>query len=90
MTKSFGFECASCGQYHVGMPSFGWNYPVQYLAIPEPERERRVDLSSDACVIDETWFFVRGCLEMRRNDEVMGGVVLSKRRTLDTASSLIW
>ena len=68
MAESFGFECASCGQYHVGMPSFGWDYPVQYLAIPEAERERRVDLSSDACVIDEKWFFVRGCLEIPVED----------------------
>lgn len=58
------FECATCGGYHVGMPSFGWDYPVQYLLIPEHERERRVELSSDACVIDEKWFFVRGCLEI--------------------------
>ena len=68
MAESFGFECASCGQYHVGMPSFGWDYPVQYLAIPEPEREHRVDLSSDACVIDDRWFFVRGCLEIPVQD----------------------
>jgi hypothetical protein len=24
----------------------------------------RIELSSDACVIDEKWFFVRGCLEI--------------------------
>ena len=46
------------------MPSFGWDYPVQYLLIPEHERERRIELSSDACVIDEQWFFVRGCLDI--------------------------
>ena len=64
MAESFGFECATCGEYHVGMPSFGWDYPVQYLLVPEEERDRRVELSSDACVIDEQWFFVRGCLEI--------------------------
>ena len=46
------------------MPGFGWDYPVQYLLIPEREREHRVELSSDACIIDEKWFFVRGCLEI--------------------------
>jgi hypothetical protein len=46
------------------MPSFGWDYPVQYLLISEQERERRVELSPDACTIDEKWFFVRGCLEI--------------------------
>ena len=46
------------------MPSFSWDYPVQHLLIPEREREGRIHLSSDACVIDEKWFFVRGCLEI--------------------------
>jgi hypothetical protein len=64
LTEPFGFECVTCGEYHVGMPSFGWDYPVQYLLIAEQERERRIELSSDACVIDEKWFFVRGCLEI--------------------------
>jgi hypothetical protein len=64
LAEPFGFECVTCGTYHVGMPSFGWDYPVQYLLIPEPERERRIDLSSDTCVIDDKWFFVRGCLEI--------------------------
>ena len=64
MAESFGFECVTCGTYHVGMPSFGWDYPVQYLLIPEHERGRRVELSSDACVIDAKWFFVRGCLDI--------------------------
>jgi hypothetical protein len=50
------------------MPSFGWDYPVQYLLIPEQEREGRIQLSSDACVIDEKWFFVRGCLEIPVRD----------------------
>jgi hypothetical protein len=50
------------------MPSFGWDYPVQYLLIPEHERERRVELTTDACIIDEKWFFVRGCLEIPVHD----------------------
>ena len=64
MADSFGFQCVSCGRYHVGMPSFGWDYPVQYLVVPERERRRRVRLGSDTCVIDDQWFFVRGCLEV--------------------------
>lgn len=60
----FRFECATCGTTHEGIPSFGWDYPAQYLAIPDSERARRVTLSDDACVIDNQWFFVRGCLEV--------------------------
>jgi hypothetical protein len=60
----FGFQCASCGQYHVGMPSFGWDWPVPYLLVPEAERATRVELTPDTCVIDGEWFFARGCLEI--------------------------
>lgn len=71
MAEPFGFECTTCGAYHVGIPSFGWPYPIQYLQVPEAERERRVRLTSDVCVIDAAWFFVRGCLEIpvRDHDE---------------------
>ena len=62
--ESFGFSCAGCGAYHVGMPSFGWDWPVQYLLVPEAERAARVELGADYCVIDGAWFFVRGCLEI--------------------------
>lgn len=63
-SEPFRFECATCGETHEGIPSFGWDFPAQYLAIPELERDRRVVLSDDTCVIDDAWFFVRGCLEI--------------------------
>src|SRR5437867_7313493 len=63
-SEPFRFECATCGSVHEGIPSFGWEYPAQYLAIPEAERAKRATLSDDACVIDDEWFFVRGCLEI--------------------------
>ena len=50
------------------MPSFGWDYPVQYLLVPEHERDSRVRLSADVCVIDDKWFFVRGCLDIPVRD----------------------
>jgi hypothetical protein len=62
--ESFGFECACCGEYHVGMPSFGWDWPVPYLLVPEAERAQRVDIGPDYCVIDGQEFYVRGCLEI--------------------------
>lgn len=62
--KPFQFECASCGRTHEGIPCFGWDFPAQYLAVPEHERSTRVHLTDDVCVIDEEWFFVRGCLEI--------------------------
>ena len=62
--SSFGFECATCGEYHVGMPTFGWDWPIQYLLIPEVERSTRVELGPDYCVINDEWYFVRGCLDI--------------------------
>lgn len=46
------------------MPTFGAGAPVSYYAIPEAERDSRCDLGSDACVIDDKHFFVRGCVEI--------------------------
>jgi hypothetical protein len=64
----FRYQCHTCGGYHEGMPSFGWEYPMQYLAVPEGERPTRIRLTSDTCVIDNQWFFVRGCLEIPVHD----------------------
>jgi hypothetical protein len=46
------------------MPGFGADAPLSYYAIPEAERASRCELGSDDCVIDHTFFFVRGCLEI--------------------------
>lgn len=61
---SFKFVCVSCKEVHEGMPSFGAAAPLSYYEVPEAERERRCHLGSDDCVIDEQYFFVRGCLEI--------------------------
>lgn len=58
------FDCSACGAPHDGVPSFGWEYPAPYLGIPESERSARVILTDDSCVIDDTWYFIRGCLEI--------------------------
>lgn len=60
----FEFKCNTCGKFHQGMPSFGWDYPIQYLDVAPEERDQRCSLGTDDCVIDEEWFFVRGCLEI--------------------------
>jgi len=60
----FAFRCNSCDKVHEGIPSFGWEYPLQYVGVPENERSRRCFMTSDTCVIDDAAFFVRGCLEI--------------------------
>lgn len=61
---TFTFLCATCGESHHGMPSFGAEAPLSYYHVPVADRERRCSLGSDDCVVDESQFFVRGCLEI--------------------------
>lgn len=60
----FSFKCTSCGEVHEGMPSFGAHAPLSYYEVPKEEREKRCHLGADDCVIDDEFFFVRGCLEI--------------------------
>ena len=46
------------------MPTFGAKRPVSYYKIPEDEREARCQSSNDDCVIDDKWYFVRGCIDI--------------------------
>ncbi len=60
-----GFQCARCGQYHDTLPlAYGPPAPELYYRIPEAERASRCELTSDACVIDDTYYFIIGNLEI--------------------------
>jgi hypothetical protein len=58
------YTCAVCGERHDGIPSLGATAPLYYYSVPKAERANRCHLDSDTCVIDEEFFFVRGCLEI--------------------------
>lgn len=60
----FRFKCTACGEWHEGMPSFGALAPLAYYGVPAGERDSRCVLGTDTCVIDEQYFYVRGCLEI--------------------------
>jgi hypothetical protein len=60
----FTFKCSTCDEIHEGMPTFGAHAPLSYYEVPEDERQERCDLGSDDCIIDQKYFFVRGCLEI--------------------------
>jgi hypothetical protein len=68
MSGEFSYTCHTCGQVHAGMPSFGWDYPAEYLMLPEAERAQRSALTTETCVIDASTFFVRGCVELPVHD----------------------
>ena len=60
----FQFRCAICEQVHHGVPTFGFDAPAIAQRISEAEREKRVALGTDDCIVDKERFFVRGCLEI--------------------------
>lgn len=64
MITDFEFKCHTCARMHKGIPTFGWDYPITVLDVPPEERSERVDLGTDYCVIDDKWFFIRGCIEI--------------------------
>ena len=61
---SFRFKCVACDELHYGVPTFGADAPAQYYWASEQERQERIDLGSDACVVDGERFLIRGCLEI--------------------------
>lgn len=60
----FRFKCRTCEQWHEGVPSLVAEAPLYYYSIPEAERAVRCDLTTDVCIIDEEFFFVRGLIEI--------------------------
>jgi hypothetical protein len=61
--------------------SYGADWPSVCEAIPRDEWDRRIELSTDQCIIDHEHFFVRGCLEIplieKRGDVFVWGVWVS-------------
>lgn len=53
------YICKTCGGEHEGPPlSYGVEAPAAYYGVPEEEREKRCQLSSDQCIIDDKFFFI--------------------------------
>ncbi len=63
----FSFRCTSCGEVHHGSPSFGYDKPYHYFTIPEGERDARITLDDDTCVIDGDLFLIRTILQIPIN-----------------------
>ena len=61
----YRFKCATCDDWHEGWPDVGYSQPDHTTGIVGSERESRVLLSSDLCVLDEKFFFVRCQLPMK-------------------------
>lgn len=80
MTGILEYHCRTCGETHAGLPAWHFGAPVQALVIPEAERDQRVQLTQDDCVLDDKEFYLKGLLEIPVRDSSQGvtwGVWLS-------------
>jgi hypothetical protein len=60
-----GYYCRTCGEYHPGPPlNYSTEAPYQWFEISQEVREVRAELTSDQCIIDGRYFFMRGQLEI--------------------------
>jgi len=65
-----GFQCGVCGKHHPHLPrDIAFRRPDPYFDVPEPERERRVQISDDLCIVDDTAYFIRGVLYLPVTDD---------------------
>ncbi len=58
------YVCSYCGETHEGLPDVGFDQPALAFDVPDIERDRRVRLGSDHCVVDDEHHFVRGVIEI--------------------------
>ncbi|KRE49512.1 DUF2199 domain-containing protein [Paenibacillus sp. Soil522] len=64
MNNNIGFECSCCGEFHELPMSYGSPAPYYWYGIDPGELDERSELTSDQCVIEEKYFFIRGCIEI--------------------------
>lgn len=88
------FVCRVCGQTHEGVPlSFAADFPDIYAGMSKTDRGSRAVISSDQCIIDEQWFFIRGCLEvpiLNGNDVFLWGLWASVKEDVFNEISDAW
>lgn len=59
------WTCPTCGKSHSDAPlSFAVDFPDMYAHLKREDRDLRAVVGTDQCIVDERWFFVRGCLEI--------------------------
>jgi hypothetical protein len=58
------FQCSICGKVHDEIPQVGTDRPDPWWGIPAEERTRRIELTSESCIIDDDEFFIRGVIEI--------------------------
>jgi len=68
MTPNTGFRCNRCREWHQDLPlAYGADAPELWYLVSDAQRANS-ELSSDQCVIDGQYFFIRGCIELQVRD----------------------
>ena len=80
------WKCSTCGQSHSDIPlSFAADFPDMYTNLSRNDRDIRAVIGSDQCIVDEKWFFIRGCLEIPvigENEVFLWGLWASVRQEI--------
>jgi hypothetical protein len=88
------YVCALCGKSHDGLPlSFAAEYPDMYANMDRDQRDVRCVHGSDQCIIDQEWFFIRGCLEIpiiKSGDIFLWGLWVVVREEVFDEISACW
>ena len=88
------YKCVTCGKSHKGLPlSFAADAPDMYANMNRDERDARSVRGSDQYIIDQEWFFVRGCLEIPiigSSDVFLWGLWVSVREEVFDEISECW
>jgi hypothetical protein len=91
---SEGYKCVTCGKSHEGLPlSFAAESPDMYANMNRDERDARCVRGSDQYVVDQKWFFIRGCLEIPiigSGDVFLWGLWVSVREEVFDDISECW
>ena len=77
------YTCSTCGESHDDSPDIRMDKPDLWWSVPEDERESRVKLTPDTCVIDDEDFFIRGVIHIPIHDHPNDfgfGVWVSQKR----------
>jgi hypothetical protein len=61
----YAWTCQCCGKTFDSVPmDYAVRAPRNWFGIPEHERASRSKLSDDICTIDDSEYYVRGCIEI--------------------------
>jgi hypothetical protein len=56
-----GFACTECGEWHDELPlQYSFKHPRAIMDVPPAEREQRIVITPDQCVVDNSSFYLRG------------------------------